>query len=269
MKKSLVLFLILLFTLGLATGCGKKSEDDTLVVGMELAYPPFETKDESGNPIGVSVDLANAIGESLGREVKIENIAWDGLIPALQTGQVDLVISSMTITQDRKKTIDFSDPYAKSLLALLTNKDSNIEKAEDLNAAGKKVAVKNGSTGHLYAQANLTNAEIIVLADESACVTEVSQGKADAFIYDQLTIYRNAQKNPDTTKAIFIPFQDVEYWGIGVQKDNTALLTSVNDFLKTFNESKGFDGITEKYLSEEKKAFDEFGFEWFFTDVNQ
>ena len=81
-----------------------------MVVAMELAYPPFETKDDAGNPIGVSVDLAKAFGESIGREVVIENIAWDGLIPALQTGKVDMIISSMTITADRKEVVDFSDP---------------------------------------------------------------------------------------------------------------------------------------------------------------
>ena len=89
---------------------------------------------------------------------------------------------------------------------------------DDLNQPGKKVAVKTGSTGDVYATKNLTNAEIVRLADESVCVTEVVQGKADGFLYDQLTIYRNHQANPDTTEAVFIPFQDAEEWGIAVKK---------------------------------------------------
>lgn len=235
-----------------------------LVVAMELAYPPFETKDDAGNPTGISVDFAKAFGESVGREVEIVDTAWDGLIPSLQTGKADMVVSSMTITEERKKTVDFSDPYANSLLAILANKDSGISTIDDLNQTGKKVAVKNGSTGHVYAQNNLQNAELIVLADESACVTEVAQGKADGFLYDQLTIYRNWQKNLDTTTAIFVPYQDVEKWGVAVKKGNTALLEQLNAFIRDFTADGGFDRLSETYMPEEKKAFEELGFRWFF-----
>lgn len=267
MRKILIVITLAALVLSLATGCAQTSQKE-LVVGMELAYPPFETKDEQGNPTGVSVDFSKAFAEYLGRPVRIENISWDGLIPALQTGQVDMVISSMTIKEERLEKIDFSKPYAKALLALLVNKDSAVEKAEDLNQTGMVIAAKTGSTGEIYAQKNLPNAEILSLPDESACVTEVSQGKADAFIYDQLTIYRNNQNNPETTKAVYIPFQDVEYWGVGVKKGNTELLNSLNTFIDKFTKEGGFDTITEKYLKEEKAAFDEYNFEWFFTDVN-
>ena len=135
---------------------------------------------------------------------------------------------------------------------------------DDLNQEGKKVAVKTGSTGYLYAQEHLKNAEIIALQDESACVMEVSQGKADGFIYDQLTIYRNWQNNLDTTNAVFIPFQDVEPWGIAVKKGNTELLDQLNEFIETYREDGGFEELTEKYLLEEKEAFEELGFQWFF-----
>ena len=240
------------------------AESDKLIVGMELAYPPFETKDADGNPSGVSVDFAKAFGESIGREVEIQNIAWDGLIPALQTGMIDMIVSSMTITEERGQVIDFSVPYANAYLAILTNINSGIETVDDLNVAGKKIAVKIGSTGYFYATENLPNAEVIGLADESACVTEVSQGKADAFIYDQLTIYRNWQQNPDTTKAVFVPFQDVENWGAAVAKGNTELLDQLNAFIPEFYANGGFDELTQKYLADEKTAFDELGFKWFF-----
>jgi polar amino acid transport system substrate-binding protein len=257
-----------IMALVLFAGCGgdgKKAEDkDTLVVAMELAYPPFETKDADGNPTGVSVDFAKAFAEYIGKEVKIENTAWDGLIPSLQTGKADMVISSMTITEDRKESVDFSDPYANAMLAVLTNKDSGIQSVEELNQSGKKIAVKTGSTGYLYAQNNLENCEIIALADESACVTEVAQGKADGFIYDQLTIYRNWQENIETTDAVFIPFQDVDKWGVAVQKGNTELLDQLNAFIEQYTQEGGFDKLTETYLAEEKAAFDELGFKWFF-----
>ncbi len=239
-------------------------EKEPLIVAMELAYPPFETKDVKGNPSGISVDFAKAFGASIGREVKIVNTAWEGLIPSLQTGKADMIISSMTITEDRGKVVDFSIPYANSLLGILVNKDSKIESVDDLNQKGMRIAVKAGSTGFIYAKENMNNAEIITLADESACVTEVSQGKADAFFYDQLTIYRNWQKHLDTTRAIFIPFQDTEKWGVAVKKGNTELLNQINDFIPKFTDNGGFDDLSEKYLKDEKKAFGELGFKWFF-----
>lgn len=277
--KKIAAMLLCIMTVTVVGGCGSTNNADSntdsntenagnttekLIVGMELAYPPFETKDEEGNAMGISVDFSEAFGEYLGREVVIENIAWDGLIPALQTGKVDMVISSMTITDEREEVVDFSIPYANAMLALLTNKDSGIESIEDMNAPGKKIAVKTGSTGYFYAEGNLPEAEIIALPDESACVTEVSQGRADGFIYDQLTIYRNWQNNPETTGAVFIPFQEVDKWGVAVQDGNTELLEQLNAFIEEYTADGGFEELTEKYLKEEKEAFDELGFKWFF-----
>ena len=275
--KKLILFLIICvisFCLFTFTACqsgsenADKNENGKLIVAMELAYPPFETKDNAGNPTGVSVDFAKDFGEYLGLEVEIVNTAWAGLIPSLQTGSADMVISSMTITESRKQEVDFSDPYANAYLAILTNKDSGVISVDDLNQPGKKVAVKEGTTGHMYAINNLTNAEIIVLTDESACVTEVSQGKADGFLYDQLTIYRNNMNNPETTSAVFIPFQEVDSWGVAVKKGNTELLDSLNAFIKKYNDEGGFDKLTDRYLKEEREAFEELGFKWFF-DVSE
>jgi polar amino acid transport system substrate-binding protein len=254
----------------LLTGGGRSAGEPgatprpTLTVGMELAYPPFETKDAAGEPTGVSVDFMKDFGAAYGYDVVIENTAWDGLIASLQTGKVDAVMSSMTITADRAKQVDFSDPYAVAQLALLVNVKSGIAKADDLNQPGKSVAVKTGSTGDVYATKNLANADIIRLADESACVTEVIQGKADAFIYDQLTIYQNNQANPDTTNAVFIPFQDPEHWGIAVKKGNSALLAQLNAFIAKSKTDGEFDKLTNKYLATEKATFDSLGFKWFF-----
>lgn len=262
MKKFLAVLAIMLAAAVFLGGCS--GEKDELVVGMELAYPPFETKDEQGNPYGVSVELARALGEYLGKPVRIENINWDGLIPSLETGRVDLVISSMTITEERKKTVDFSDPYAHAYLALLVNKNSPVEKVDDLNHPERIVAVKKGTTGHVYAQNHLPKATVNALSSESACVMEVIQGKADAFIYDQLTIYRQNQANPETTKAVLIPFQESEKWGIAVKKGNQKLLEQINAFLQDFRASGGFEKLTEQFLAEEKKTFDALGFPWFF-----
>lgn len=236
----------------------------TLRVAMELAYPPFETKDDPGNPSGVSVTFMQDFADSYGYDLQIDNISFDGLIPSLQTGKADAVMSSITITPEREEEVDFTDPYAVAQLAILVGADSGVESVEDLNQAGRTVAVKTGSTGDVYATKNLVNAEILRLADESACVTEVAQGRADGFFYDQLTIYRNNQANPDTTRAVFIPFQDPEYWGIAVASGNDELREELNAFIAKSKTNGEFDRLTGEYLAEEKAAFDELGFRWFF-----
>lgn len=262
-----------LLTAGLA-GCSGGSDDGaasdgnstdkTLTVAMELAYPPFETRDEAGDAYGISPAFMQKFADAYGYDLVIENTAFDGLIPALQTDKADAVMSSITITDEREAEVDFTDPYAVAQLAILANAQSGIDSIDDLNQPDKTVAVKTGSTGDVYATKNLTNAQIVRLADESACVTEVVQGRADGFLYDQLTIYRNNQANPDTTEAVFIPFQDPEYWGIAVADGNDELRAQLNEFIAQCKQDGTFEELTQEYLADEKAAFDELGFRWFF-----
>src|ERR1700675_1333564 len=100
---------------------------------MEMSFPPFKMLGGSGKPAGVSVDLAQAMGKSLNRPIRFENIPFDGLIPSLKTGKIDLIISSLTMTEDRKKSIDFSDPYLKMGLAILANKNTDIQSKNDVD----------------------------------------------------------------------------------------------------------------------------------------
>ena len=262
MKINIIIVLLIVVVLG---ACTQKS-NNKLIVGMELAYPPFETKDNDGNPIGVSVDLAYELGKYLNKEVVIENIAWTGLIPALQTGKIDIIISSLTITEERKRQIDFSDSYSKSLLAMLVNINSSVNSLDNLNQKGRIVAVKQGATPFIFAQKHLTNATINSFASESAAVTEVVQGKADAVLYDQLTIFRNYQMNPNTTKivALDIADEDVDVWGIGIKKGKIQLQADINKFLIEFKANEGFKEITKRHLILEKKEFDKHGFDFFF-----
>jgi len=234
-----------------------------LVVGMELAYPPFEMTDTQGNPSGVSVDLANALGEYLHRKVVIENIRFDGLIPELKTGKIDLIISSMTATPERAQAIDFSDPYLKTGLCLLVRTNSNIQSILEANNAGETIVVKKGTTGNLYAAQQIKNAQVVVLEKESACVLEVLQGKADAFIYDQMSTYENWRKNQAATRAILKPFQQ-ESWAIGIRKGNDELKAQVNKFLADFRAKNGFETLGDRYLAEQKAAFRKLGIPFYF-----
>lgn len=229
-----------------------------LCIGMELSYPPFEMVCPDGTPCGISVDIGSAFAEFLKRPVKIENISFTGLIPSLKNGTVDLIISSLTVTEERKKAIDFSIPYATTGLCLLLNIHSEINDIKEANEPGIAIVVKSGTSGELYARKHLTLATVRVLDKEAMCVLEVIQGKAAAFIYDQLSVYTNWKKNPTTTKANLFPFQK-EYWAFGIKKNDKELLTKANQFIEKFREDGGFDRLAEKYLPEQKKAFKELG----------
>jgi len=239
-----------------------EEKDKPLIVGMELAYPPFEMTDTSGKPTGVSVDLATDLAKSLGRPVVIQNTAFDGLIPALKTGKIDLVISSMTATAERAQSIDFSEPYISTGLSLLLKKDSTAKGIADLDREGVKVAVKKGTTGHIFATNNLKKAQVLVLDKESAAVLEVSQGQADAFIYDQMSVYQNWQRNKETTQAILEPFQK-ESWAVGIRKGNDELKAQVNRFIKDYREKGGFEQLGERYLKEMRDEFKRLGSAFF------
>lgn len=248
--------LVLLLAALAGTGGCSRPRGGTLTVGMELAYPPFEMRDAQGNPSGVSPDLARALGEYLHEPVAIENIPFSGLIPALRTGKIDLIISSMTQTPERARSIDFSEPYLSTGLCLLVRKDSPVRDLRDLDRAGVKIAVKQGTTGQTYAREHLKEPELLVLDKETECVLEVVQGKASAFIYDQMSTYSNWRNNPDTTRAILTPFQ-AESWAIGIRQGNDELRTKVNAFLAAFKARGGFEELGNRYLPAQKAAFRE------------
>ena len=266
MKKAALILIALCAAGMLAAGGGAETEGPKpLVVAMELQYPPFEMSDAAGNPIGISVGIAEALGEFLGRPVVIENTAWTGLIPSLQTGKADIIISSMTITEERSRVVDFSDPYVQSGLTLLIAADSPVENFNDLNQPGRIVAVKSGTTGAHIARERLTNAEVRLFDEVSACVLEVSQGKADAFIYDALTVYENHKKHPNTTRINIQSIQGTDsYWGMAVRKDQEEFLAEVNAFIREFRASGGFNALADRYLGEQKTIFDEYGVSFFF-----
>jgi polar amino acid transport system substrate-binding protein len=244
-------------------GCSPGEVTRPLRVGMELSYPPFEMTDAAGRPTGVSVRLAEALAAHLGRDLVIENITFDGLIPALKTGKIDCIISSMTATPERAKSITFSDPYLKTGLALLVAKGSPVNATADLDQPGGVVAVKKGTTGHQYAAQAIKQAKLLVLDKESAAVLEVAQGKADAFIYDSLSVYQNQKRHPDTTRAILQPFRE-ETWAVGLRPGDEALRDDVNTFLKEFQAAGGFEKLGDEFLPEEKAAFQEQGIPFYF-----
>jgi polar amino acid transport system substrate-binding protein len=169
----------------------------------------------------------------------------------------------MTVTQERSKSIDFSDPYLKMGLSILANQNSSIQSIADVDKPNITVAVKKATTGHIYAIQHFHNAKILIFSDSSTCATEVAQGKADCMIYDQISIFENWRKYQGSTRAILQPFQ-TEEWAMGIRKGNDELRTQVNAFLKQFKESGGFNDLGNKYFGENKKIFQQLGIPFYF-----
>jgi polar amino acid transport system substrate-binding protein len=236
-------------------GCSSKKSPNALVVGMDLSYPPFETIDVNGEPIGVSVRLAEALADFLGRPLRIENIPFVGLIPSLQNKRIECIISSMTDTPERRQSIAFSDPYLSIGLALLAGARSDLTSGGDVDSAERTFVVRQGTTGEVWARSHLKKAKVLSVDKENSAVLEVVQGKADGFIYDQMSVWQNWKKHPDSTRAILAPLQK-EQWAIGIRKDNEELRLKINAFLKQFRKKGGFERLADEFLSDQKKAFE-------------
>ena len=253
----------------LVAGCSPKPNPSAglpLVVGMELNYPPFEMTDASGKPSGLSVELAQKLADSLHRPLQIENISFDGLIPALLTKKIDIILSSLTVTPERSKVISFSQPYARIGLALLTYKDSTLLKANDLNRPDRTLVTKRGTSGHLAAERLFPKAKKLVVDKDAAAYLEISQGKADAFLYDQLSVARAHQRYPNSTQALLTSLQE-ENWALGLRSSDAVLLRQVNTFLESFHQQGGFQKLSSRYLAPEEALFRQAGIPFIFSST--
>lgn len=257
MKKFALFSLFAVLILALAA-CGSSEEtsgdseakEKVYKVGVDTTYPPFEFE-ENGKYKGIDIDLINAIAESQGFEIKLSPMDFGGIIPALQAGELDVAIAGMSITDERKKVVDFSEPYFDAGLTLVVNKDNNdIETIDDLK--GKTVAVKKGTTGATFAQENADKIgfKISQFNDSPAMFLEVSNGNADVLIEDYPVIaYAIAQK--DLGLKIVGERLNGDQYGIAVLKGkNQDLLEKIDKGLKELKENGKYDEIVNKYLGQ-------------------
>lgn len=250
MKKivlSITLLLLLVFTLA---SCGS---DNTLKVGMDLRWPPFETVDGEGNPTGISVDLANELGEYLGRDVEIIDLEFGSLITALETNEIDIIIGSMSITSERAKKINFSDPYFYFPLITVLNKDFynqyEPETKEDLFSITDEViyVAPKSFVSLSIPQAEAENPVIHEVNDSNAAILEVVSGTSDAFIISASSAAGYQSENPDTTVLMWNPITSSPI-GMGMRKSDTDLLEDVNEFISKLGDPNGvYERLADKY----------------------
>lgn len=222
-----------------------------LIVGMEVNFFPFEYADTEGRPIGFDVDLANIAAQELGVGIEIKDMEFAGLIPALQAGKVDMIISGMSRTLARAKTVTFTQPYfVAGLCALISNKRApDVSEIGRLNAENRILAVKLGTTGDIATARLFPKAQVKRFKEETECVLEVVSGRADAFIYDRLSIGRHHAQNSQTTHAILKPFT-YEPYSIAIRSGDFDFLNWLNIFLETIKADGRYEELRKKYFGD-------------------
>lgn len=240
MKKTFLL-LSSLVAVGVLAGC---TPADPIRVGMDLRYPPFETVTGENEPEGISVDVAKAFGEYLGRPTEIVNTNFGGLIPALQSGEIDIVIASMSITAARAEVVDFTDPYFFFKIITLVNQefataqnltvDSTTEDLLDIESA-RFAGIASQVSATIPTGYGKTVTEYVDLA---TAIEAVAQGDADILLMSASPVVNGFKANRETTLIVWDPWIASPI-GMAVNKGNTELLASANAFIDTFNDEDG------------------------------
>ena len=252
-----LLALSLLFTL---CACSRSNK---LIIGTDATYPPFEFVDEKGVITGVDIEIGKEIGKALGREVEFKNINFDGLQTALLTNALDLVISSVSATPERRKAVDFSDPYVKTGLSVLVAKNSPVMKSGDLDAPGRKIVVRLGTTGETWAREHLKNAQIKALDNDTSCVMEVVNANVDAWIYDQVSIMRHHAEHAEKTRALLTPLRE-EVWAVALRQGETEMKAKINEVLARMKADGSFKRLADRFMAKEQKMMTEQGIPFVF-----
>lgn len=223
---------------------------EILRVGSDVAYPPFEFVDEQTEEYsGFDMDLIRAVGERMGVQVEIVNTVFDGIIPALLLGEFDVIISAMTITEERAQTVAFSDPYFTTGQVIAVRPDrTDIKTTADL--AGKIVAVQLGTTGQFAAEElpGLRRVEPYQFVDQA--ITAVINRSADAAVIDELVAIEYMREHPHAIQVVGEPFT-AENYGIAVRPSDTALLERINRALAELRADGTYDQLYDKWFSVE------------------
>ena len=259
-KRILALIAAMAFAMLALAGCGGNpnasssasgSGEKVLKVGSSIDFAPFEFQDEGQKDYqGFDMDLIRAIGKEMGYEVEIQNLGFDGLIPALQAKNVDAVISGMTINDDRKANVLFSEPYYQSGLTMVVREDEEgIKTFNDLK--GKKVAVQIGTTS-AEAVKKLGGVEVKELNTPADCFMELKGKGVDAVVNDRPVNDYFIHKSGTTGVKQLEERLTSEDYGIAIAKDNAELQKKIDEALKKVKESGEYDKIFAKWFGEKK-----------------
>jgi ABC-type amino acid transport substrate-binding protein len=222
----------------------KNAGKQKVIIGTDATYPPFEYQDETGKYVGFDLDMMAAIAEASELEIDFRHIPFDGLIPALQSGQIDAIVSAMTITEHRKAVMDFTEPYFQSGLVITVRyENNNLDSLQALK--GKTIGVMPGTIAQEHAS-KIPDAEVISFGSWEQTFLELEKGTVEAVISDY-PLAANFIKKGNNLKIVGEKFA-VENYGIAVSKNNPELLRKINSGLQAIKENGQYDIIYEKWF---------------------
>lgn len=225
-------------------GCGAEKKT-TLVMATNAEFPPYEYY-EGDKVVGIDAEIAKAIADDLGYELVIEDMAFDSIIAAVQSGKADMGAAGMTVSEDRLKSINFTDSYAQASQVIIVKEDSAIASPDDLT--GKRIGVQLGTTGDIYSE-DIEDASIERYNKGFEAVQALNQDKVDAVIIDREPAKVFVAQNQGL-KILDESFTDEEY-AICVAKENTELLDKINASIQKLKDSGKLQEIIDKYITAE------------------
>lgn len=221
----------------------------TYVVGVDGEYPPYSYLDKDGNYLGLDVESVRWIAEKMGFEVEIKAMAWDGIIPALNAGKIDMVYSGMTITEERKEMVSFSIPY-QTINQTFAVHDESVVTLEDILAGNAVIGAQRGTTGAFWVDDNLIETglmpeENLKLYDNfPLVVTDLQNKRIDASIYDKPPHVNAIAEKP---LHIIGEIYTGEDYGVAIRKEDTELLATMNEGLTLLMNDPYWDELLVKY----------------------
>jgi ABC-type amino acid transport substrate-binding protein len=225
-----------------------------LIVGVKTDYPPFGFLDKKGVNRGFDIDIAKALSkELLGNEEAIQfvPVTSGNRIAFLTSKKIDIIVATFTITEERKKQVDFSAPYFITAQLILVREDSKITKYEDL--AGKRVATIRGSTGDIAIRELVPTAERVKFEGNFEALQALKERRVEAFVQDFILLFNLLQKNRGLKMASLQPFRPARY-GLAVRKGDKEWLDFVNTTLQKMKETGEYEKLLEKWFGLEAKA---------------
>lgn len=249
MKKLLSLVLSVIMVIGLVA-CGNSASTSTqtssskLIMCTNAEFPPYEYKD-GGEYVGIDVEVSKLLGEKLGVEVEILDIAFDSLIPTVTSGKADFAMAGMTVTDDRKEFVDFTHTYQTAVQTVVVLSNSSIAGIEDLD--GKKIGVQQGTTGDIYCSGDYGDSNIERFPKIVDGFQAMKSGRIDACVVDDEVAKNIVSQDASSYKILDTAYAEEEY-AIAVKKGNKTLLDKLNKAIDEIKASGELKRIVDKYI---------------------
>ena len=222
-------------------------EAGKLTMATNATFPPYEMTTDNGTIEGIDVETAQAIADKLGLELQVDDMDFDAALLSVQQGKADIAMAGITVTDERKAVMAFSDSYATGIQSIIVPEGSDIASADDL--AGKKIGTQRGTTGYLYCSDDFGEDAVVAYDNGLTAVQALNNGQVDAVVIDNEPAKAYVESNPGL-KILDTSYAEEDY-AIGMNKDNTALLDAVNAALEELKADGTLQSIVDKYITAE------------------